>query len=187
VSETSSALALDLQRLCARLENGEADGSAFLEQCTRLVATAVGCTRAGVWVFRDTARGRTLHCLALYDGVMDRMTSVEDEAGVHVLTYFQTLEHVGYVMAADAQTHFATSGFFDDRLQPNGVRSMMAAGFSVNGRLFGAFTCSQVHSRMEWSRSQLDVLRQIGHRASLAIASYEARTALDTRPARLLA
>jgi GAF domain-containing protein len=176
-----------IQRLCASLENGEVDKPAFLEQCTRLVAAGVGCSRAGVWVFRDTVRGRTLHCLALYDGSMNRMTRVDDEAGSNVLTYFRTLEHVGYVMAADAQTHFATSGFFGDRLQPNGVCSMMAAGFSVNGQLFGAFTCSQVGCRMEWSRSQLDVLRQIGHRASLAIASYEARTALDTRPATLSA
>jgi GAF domain-containing protein len=181
----SMAVDRDVQRMCARLENGEVDGPAFLEQCTRVVAATVGCSRAGVWVFRDTVRGRTLHCLALYDGVADRMTSVEDEAGLHVLTYFQTLEQVGYVMAVDAQTHFATSGFFNDRLQPNGVRSMLAAGFSVNGRLFGAFTCTQVGRPMEWSRSQLDVLRQIGHRASLALASHETRTALDTRPAAL--
>lgn len=187
MSEASAAVTVSIQRLCASLENGEINRAAFLEQCTRLVTTSVGCSRAGVWVFRDTARGRTLHCLALHDGVMDRMTRVEDEAGLHVLTYFQTLEHVGYLMAADAQTHFATSGFFGDRLQPNGVCSMMAAGFSVNGQLFGAFTCTQVGCRMEWTRSQLDVLRQIGHRASLAIASYEARTALDTRPATLLA
>jgi len=187
VSELSSAMTLDLQRLCARLENGESDGPAFLEACTRLTVVAVGCSRAGVWVFRDTDRGRILRCLGLYDGVSNRMTCVEDEAGIHVQTYFQTLEQLGHVMAADAQTHFATSGFFNDRLHPNGVQSMMAAAFSVNGRLFGAFTCSQVGKRMEWSRAQLDVLRQIGHRASLAIASYEARTALDTRPSRLLA
>jgi len=137
-------------------------------------------------VFRDTERGRTLHCLAMFDSNANRMTFVDDEAGPHVLTYFQTLDQVGYVMAADAQTHFATAGFFNDRFKPNGVCSMMAASFSVNGRLFGAFTCTQVNSRIEWNRSQLQALRHIGHRASLALASHEARTALDTRPTLLL-
>jgi GAF domain-containing protein len=180
-------VALKTQRLCAKLENGEVDGTRFLEQCTQLVVSVVGCSRAGIWVFQDTARGRTLHCLAMYDGVAEHMTMVQDEAGEHVGTYFQTLEQVGYVTAADAQTHFATAGFFADRLKPNGVRSMMAASFAVNGRLFGAFTCTQVGRQVEWSRQQLNALRQIGSRASLALSAYEARTSLDTRPTSLLA
>jgi GAF domain-containing protein len=184
-TETSRTVGLKTQHMCARLENAEVSRAVFLEQCTRLVAATVGCSRAGVWVFRHTADGQELNCLAMYDGVGDRMTTVQDEAGEHVHTYFQTLEQVGYVIAADAQTHFATAGFFSDRLEPRGVRSMMAASFSVNGRLFGAFTCTQVGSPMEWSRPQLNVLRQIGSRASLALATYDARTALDTRPAAL--
>ena len=184
-AEASRTVGLKTQHMCARLENAEVSRPAFLQQCTRLVAASVGCSRAGVWVFRHTARGQELHCLAMYDGVGDRMTAVQDEAGEHVHTYFQTLEQVGYVIAADAQTHFATAGFFSDRLKPRGVRSMMAASFSVNGSLFGAFTCTQVGCAMEWSRPQLNVLRQIGSRASLALATYDARTALDTRPAEL--
>jgi hypothetical protein len=187
VSSVPMTFTLQTQRLCARLENGDIDRTRFLEQCTRLVASVVGCSRAGVWVFQDTTRGRTLHCLAMFDGMTDRMTTVQDEAGEHVGTYFQTLERVGYVTATDAQTHFATAGFFADRLKPSGVRSMMAASFAVNGRLFGAFTCSHVGSQVEWSRLQLHSLRQIGARASLALSAYEARTAMDTRPAPLLA
>ena len=121
----------------------------------------------------------------MYDGVADRMTTVKDETGEQVSTYFQTLEQVGYVIAADAQTHFATAGFFADRLKPRGVRSMMAASFAVNGKLFGACTCTQVGSQVEWSRLQLNTLRQIGARASLALSAYEARTSMDTRPAPL--
>jgi hypothetical protein len=62
---------------------------------------------------------------------------------------------------------------------------MMASSFSVNEGLFGAFTCTQAGCAMEWSRPQLNVLRQIGSRTSLALATYDARTALDTRPAAL--
>lgn len=62
---------------------------------------------------------------------------------------------------------------------------MMAVSFSVNGRLFGAFTCTQMVYAMEWSRPQLNALRQIGSRVSLALATSDTRTALETRPAAL--
>jgi GAF domain-containing protein len=176
---------MEIQRICAAIENGEIDRASFLERCTKLVAAEVGCSRAGIWVFRETVRGRTLHCLALHDRANRAMTTVPDEAGDHVVAYFQALEQVGYVMATDARVHFATAGLFADHLAPNGVESMMAASFSVNGKLYGAFTCSQVGRQMEWDRQQLNVLRQIGSRASLALAAHAARTAMDTRPAAL--
>lgn len=181
-AETSMSAQAEVQHICAALENAEIDRANFLERCTRLVAAVVGCSRAGVWTFRDTAHGRKMQCLALYDGVKNCMTAAPDVAGDHVWAYIQALEQVGYVTAMDARVHFATAGFFIDHLKPNGVQSLMAASFSVNGNLYGAFTCSQVGSQIEWGRAQLNVLRQIGSRASLALAAHAARTALDTRP-----
>ena len=177
-------VAVETQRICAMLEHAEIDQRAFLDRSARLVAEAVGCSRAGIWVFVGTLNGRMMHCLAMYDGVKNRMTTVADHPpGDHVSVYFQTLEKVGYVIATDARTHFATAGFFAEHLQPRGVQSMMAASFSVNGKLYGAFTCAQVGSQIEWARPQLNVLRQIGARVSLALATHAARTAMDTRPA----
>jgi GAF domain-containing protein len=177
---------IETQRLCAMLEHAELDRDTFLNRCARLVAEAIGCSRAGIWIFVDTMNGRILRCLAMYDGIGDRMTSVADQPGDHVGVYFQILEQVGYVIATDASEHFATAGFFAEHLKPNGVQSMMAVSFSVNGKLYGAFTCTQVGVQLEWGRPQLNVLRQIGSRVSLAMATHAARTALDTRPATLL-
>jgi hypothetical protein len=53
----------------------------------------------------------------------------------------------------------------------------------VNGKLYGAFTCTQVGDQIEWARPQLNVLRQIGSRVSLALVTHAARAELDTRPA----
>jgi GAF domain-containing protein len=177
---------IETQRLCAMLEHQEVDRDAFLDRCSRLVAQAIGCSRAGIWVFVDTQNGRFLRCLAMYDGLRNRMTTVSDHSGDHVGVYFQILEQVGYVIATDASEHFATAGFFAEHLKPNGVQSMMAVSFSVNGKVYGAFTCTQVGAQLEWGRPQLNILRQIGSRVSLALASHAARTALDTRPAPLL-
>lgn len=177
-------VAVETQRLCAMLEHAEIDQRTFLDRSARLVAGAVGCSRAGIWVFVGTMKGRLLRCLAMYDGVNDCMTTVADhQPSNSVGVYFQTLEQVGYVVATDARTHFATAGFFAEHLEPRGVQSMMAAGFSVNGKLYGAFTCAQVGRQVEWARPQLNLLRQIGARVSLALATHGARTALDTRPA----
>ena len=175
----------ETQRLCAALENDDIHLTTFLECITRLVAVEVGCSRAGVWVFRDTAAGRTLRCLALHDRSTGGMTTVPDEAGTQVTGYFRELEQIGYLMATDVRNHPATAGLFAARLAPTGIQSMMAASFAVNGKLFGAFTCTHVGSRMEWTRAQLNVLRQIGSRASLALAVHATRVAMDTRPAEL--
>jgi GAF domain-containing protein len=175
----------EIQRICAAMENEEIGRASFLECLCRLVAAEIGCSRVGIWVFRESSSGRILHCLALYDQSKNCMTSVPDVSGEEVVAYFQTLERVGYVMATDARIHFATEGMFAAHLAPNGVHSMMASAFSVNGKLYGAFTCTQVGRQMEWERRQLNALRQIGSRASLALASQAERLVVNTKPAAL--
>lgn len=177
-------LLVEVQRLCADFDHREIKRSEFLDRCTRLVASTIGCSHAGVWVFRGEESERILHCLAMYDATRDRMTQVPDEEGPPVAEYFLALEQTGHVIATDVQQHFATSGFFERFLKTNDVESLLAAAFSINGKLYGAFTCTQVGSAMEWSRQQLTALRTIGSRVSLALANAE-RSPTDTQPALL--
>lgn len=177
-------LLAEVQRLCADFDHHEIRRAQFLERCTRLVASTIGCSRAGVWVFMGQNPALRLHCLALYDALHDRMTQVPDEEGPPVAEYFLALEKTGHVIATDARAHFATAGFFGRLLEGNHVKSLMAAAFSVNGRLYGAFTCTQVGSEKEWSRQDLASLRTIGSRVSLALANAD-RGATDTQPALL--
>ena len=173
-----------VQRVCADFEQREIDLTAFLDRCTRLVTSTVGCSRAGIWVFQGEPSALRLRCLAMYDATRDRMTHVPDEEGPSVADYFMALEQTGHVTATDARTHFATRGFFGQGLDVNNVKSLLAAAVSVNGRLYGAFTCTQVGSEQEWSRQQLASLRLIGSRVSLALANSD-RSATETQPALL--
>jgi GAF domain-containing protein len=157
-----------IQRLCGEFEREEIDRSAFLEQCTRVVCAGIGCSRVGIWIFMETAGGLALRCVAMYDGVTDRMVRVADETQ-DVEAYFRALEAPGYVVAADARSHVATTGFFADRLEARGVRSLLAASFSVNGAVYGAFTCTQVDHPADWTPAQLGALRQIAARTSLGL------------------
>ncbi len=176
--------AVEVRRLCAQVEHRNISVPEFVASCARLIAETVDCSRAGIWVFEESSLGRSLRCLAMHDNVSQRLVRVPDETGDTVSAYFQALERGGHVMAYDARTHPATSGFFAEHLEVNGVRSLMAVSFAVNGTLFGAFTCTQVGSRREWTSAQLSQLRLIASKVSLALADA-VRCAADTLPAPL--
>ena len=169
-----------LQALCSDFDRGELGRARFMEACTRLIAAKIGCSHVGIWLFEDVTDGRALRCLSFYDGAKDRMTRVPDDTSSQVGAYFEALEQVGHVLANDARTHPATAGFFSDGVDANGVRSLMAASFSVNGCLFGAFTCTQTQVT-EWFPAQLAELKRMGACVSLALANAS-RSSQPTLP-----
>jgi GAF domain-containing protein len=172
----------DIQEICSRLDRGEIDRSQFLEAFTREMAVLIGCSRAGVWMFIDTAEGRTLHCMAMYDREHDRMVDAVDMAIADTSLYFEALEQEGAVMAPDARSHPATRGFREGYLLPLDIRSVLDVSFSVNGVMFGIFSCEQVAAPMKWTQRQLQWLRQIGSRASLTLlnaATAQADSTMD--------
>ncbi|MEO8058837.1 MAG: GAF domain-containing protein [Burkholderiales bacterium] len=170
----------DVQALCGQFDRREINAGRFLEECARLLAAAIRCARVGIWLFEDVSDGRALRCLSFYDGIHDRMTLLPNETSLQVGAYFEALEQVGHVLANDARTHPATAGFFSERVSVNGVRSLLAASFSVNGCLFGAFTCTNTRIT-EWSPAQLATLKRMGARVSLALVNAS-RTSQATLP-----
>ena len=171
-----------MQALCGQIDRGEIDTHEFVQRCTRHVTKEIGCSRSGIWIFVDTAEGRVLHCIGMYDATLDSSVEVTDESGPQVSAYFDALTNDGHVLAVDARTHPATAGFFDSKLSGNNVHSLMAASFGVNGKLFGAYTCTQVGRPMAWTPRQLAVLREIGARSSLALCGATAAPILHTLP-----
>ena len=158
-----------IQNICGQLERGEIDNAQFLEQFTRELAERIGCSRAGVWIFVEAAEGRALRCAAMYDASRDKMVTAPDMVGAEVARYFEALTRDGCIVAPDALTHPATSGLDGDYLQRHDVRSLLDVCFSVNGVLFGTFSCEQVGNAVNWTPRQLQLLRKIGSRASLAL------------------
>lgn len=174
---------LVLQALCGQIDRGEIGTEEFVQRCTRHVASQIGCSRAGIWLFVETSEGRVLRCIGMHDATRNRSVAVSDEGGPQVGAYFDALANDGHVLAVDASSHPATAGFFDSKLAANNVHSLMAASFGVNGRLFGAFTCTQVDRPMHWTPRQLAALKAIGARSSLALSG--ATAAPHTMPANL--
>lgn len=173
----------NLQTISGRLERGEIDSAQFLDQFTRYVAAAMGCSRAGVWVFSDTDPGHVLRCLAMYDATLDHMVTVADMVDTDVSVYFDTLLRDGSIIAPDALAHPAMQACRQYLIDLD-VRSSLDVCFSVNGVLFGTFSCEQIGSHMEWSQRQIQRLRKIGSRASLTLM-HAASAPLDTAPGAL--
>ncbi len=159
----------DIQDICSRLDRGEIDRTQFLEAFTREMATLIGCSRAGVWMFIDIVDGQALRCMAMYDRVSDSMVEVTDMATTEAGTYFEALSSDGWVVAPDARSHPATQAFLDSYLLPLDIYSVLDVSFSVNGAMFGIFSCEQVGAPVRWTQRQLQWLRQIGSRASLTL------------------
>ena len=176
--------ASDLQLISGRLERGEIDSAQYLEQLTRFIAALIGCSRAGVRLFIDTSEGQLLRTVALYDSTLDRMVSAPDIADIDTAPYHARLLHDGSVLIANVQGDPAAAGPLQRYAATQQLASLMDMSFSVNGALFGTFTCEQIGAPVDWSQRQLQSLRKIASRASLTLM-HLVSVQLDTAPGAL--
>src|SRR5205814_4310759 len=153
----------------------------FLEQFTRRVAQDVGCSRAAVRMLIHAPEGAALRCLSIFDTVSGQPSKAPDMVADDSSASFEELLHHGYVMAADCRHESATAPFAARYFEPLGVLSLLDVAFSVNGILYGTFSCEQVGSMQAWTPAQLHLLRQIASRASLTLM-HAITSQIDTTP-----
>lgn len=174
----------DLQVISGRLERGEIDSAQYLEQLMRFVAAQIGCSRAGLRLFVETAEGRALRCVAMFATGPDRMVSAADILHPESGHYLDRLQRDGSVVAGQALTDPVTAGALRDYLAGAGVASLMDMSCSVNGVLFGTFNCEQLGTPVDWTQRQLQTLRKIASRASLTLM-HVVNASVDTAPGAL--
>jgi GAF domain-containing protein len=175
---------IEVQRICGLLDREQIGRSEFLALFTRQMALDVGCSRAGVRILLDSAPSRILRCVAMYEPAVERAVSALDIDGDSAPDYFRALVRDGAVMAADARHDPATAGFAVAYLVPMNVYSLLDVNFSVNGLMFGTFSCEQVGEMQQWTPRQLRLLRRIAARASLSLLQAVTAT-VDTTPGAL--
>jgi len=175
---------LDLQEISGRLERGEIDSAQYLDQLMRFVATQIGCPRAGLRLFVDTEQGRTSRCVAMFDASLDRIVSAADILHAADSMYFEQLQRDGSVTVIRASGDPVDSGALGEYLAAGEVIALMDMGFSVNGALFGTFSCEQLGTPVDWTQRQLQALRKIASRATLALM-HVLSMSVDTAPGAL--
>ncbi|HJV59512.1 MAG TPA: GAF domain-containing protein [Albitalea sp.] len=173
-----------LQRICGLLDRGEIDRAQFLARLTRHMAQHIGCSRAAVRMLIDTPRGPALRAIAMHDAAQGTSVSVPDMSSDEPQAYFMALLRDGCVVAVDALHHPATAPFVAEYLRPQDVRSLLDVGFSVNGALYGSFSCEQLAGMQSWTPYQLIQLRQIASRVSLTLM-HAVTSQIDTTPGAL--
>lgn len=170
-----------LQQICGLLDRGEIDRVQFLERLTRHMSESIGCSRAAVRLLVQTEAGPALRCLEMHDTVQGRPVHAPDMMSSDSAPYFDALVHDGAVVANDCRAHAAMRPFVSTYLDPLDVRSVLDVAFSVNGVLYGSFSCEQLGNMQAWTPHQLKHLRQIANRVSLTL--MHAITAhIDTTP-----
>ena len=174
----------ELQVISGRLERGEIDSAQFLEQLMRFLAAQIGSTRTAFRVFVDTEAGRVLRCAAMYDSRADSMVPAVDVLHAENGAYLDRLQSDGCVCAPRVLDDRIAAGPLRDYLESANVVSLMDMSFSVNGVLFGTFSCEQVGTPVDWSQRQLQTLRKIAARASLTLMHVVTAT-VDTAPGAL--
>ena len=172
----------DLQVISGRLERGEIDSAQYLEQLMRFVAQQIDCSRAGLRIFVDTAEGRALRSVAMFDARLDRLVGALDIVHAEGDAYLAQLQRDGSVVVGRARSD--TAGALREYVDATQVGSLMDMSFSVNGVLFGAFSCEQIGAPVEWTQRQLQTLRKIASRASLTLM-HVVNASVDTAPGAL--
>jgi hypothetical protein len=175
---------LDLQEISGRLERGEIDSAQYLDQLMRFVAMQIGCPRAGLRLFIDTEQGRTSRCVAMFDASLDRIVSAADILHAANSAYIEQLQRDGSVTVIRATDDPVDSGALGEYLAASQVVALMDMGFSVNGALFGTFSCEQLGTPLDWTQRQLQALRKIASRATLALM-HVLSMSVDTAPGAL--
>ncbi len=174
----------ELQLISGRLERGEIDSARYFEELLRFVAAQIGCTRAGLRLFVEAPEGRLLRCIAMYDAEHDRMVGAADIEQPDDGPYTAQLRLDGSVVVNDAAIDPGLGGALVAYLRANAVASLMDMSCSVNGGLFGAFSCEQRGAPIEWTQRQQQVLRKIASRASLTLM-HVVNASVDTTPGAL--
>jgi hypothetical protein len=174
----------DLQVISGRLERGEIDGTRYVEQLMRFVADRIGCSRTVLRLFVDTDDGCVLRSAGMFDARLDQMVGSPDLLHGPGSPYLERLQRDGSVCVANARLDPVASGALSDYVRADAIESFMDMSFSVNGVLFGTFSCEQIGAPIDWGQRQLQALRKIASRASLTLM-YLVNASVDTAPGAL--
>ncbi len=140
----------------------------FYRQLTQTITTALGCSRASLWLYSD-ALLQEIIAIDLYDSLKNEhyqgIALHEDDFA----PYFEAMRDDGGIDAPYAAEHPATSCFNELYFEPNDIYSLLDVGIRYNGQLVGVFCCEQVGAAMVWTEQQKLYLEQAGKLITFAL------------------
>ena len=161
----------EIEDLCARLHLDQISREQFVEQCVRIASLSVGMSSAALLIFGVGDSGKSLRCIARYDRRLDAVIAGIGPPHACAGPFMDALVAAGHVLTDDPGTCPSTRDLCRSSPFEAGIRSLIATPFSLNGRLFGAFACTDDDPVTRHSIQHLFLLRRISVRATLAMAA----------------
>ena len=161
----------EIEDLCARLHLDQISREQFVEQCIRIASLSVGMSSAALLIFGASESDRSLRCIARYDRRLDAVIAGSARPHACAGPFMDALVAVGHVLTDDPGTCPSTRDLCHSSPFEAGISSLIATPFSLNGRLFGAFACTDDDPDTRHSIQHLFLLRRISVRATLAMAA----------------
>ncbi|RUO49484.1 sensor domain-containing diguanylate cyclase [Pseudidiomarina donghaiensis] len=125
-----------------------------------------------------------------YEWVNDGISPHKDELQnipAHVMPYFfERMREDGQIVVADARKLPDSTGGFRDELLRENIRSMMAVGMYMEGKLIGFVGCDLVNRQTTWHERDIRQMRLVADMIANTLARHHAEARLQETEAQLL-
>jgi hypothetical protein len=148
-------------KLLGQSEWGEVDTDTFLRELASTMALELGCSRFGVRLAMDTALGRTLKTVVMYDRSRRDTVHVPDIIGDEVDDYLGLVSRCGGLSAQRLADEARLPAIVLDCLGQCDVRSLLETAISLNGMVYGTFSAESVRVEAAWTPHQLELMRRL--------------------------
>jgi PAS domain S-box-containing protein len=171
-----------LQNHKALLSLGKESFSSLREAFNKIAtrsAVQLNIARVSVWYFNE--ENTMITCKSLYfNGTVsnDATTLMAEDYP----NYFRLLNVSGFISAANAMTHPATSDFADTYLKPLGITSLLDTPIFIKGKMIGIVCSEQIGLMRKWTVEDEEFARTIADLCAQEILEFErkqAETALN--------
>ncbi len=153
------------------------DLAAAARRITEMAASTLGVEQAGVWLFVDEAGAS--ECLDQFN-----RSSQAHSRGVRIErkgheAYFDALNGIRTLSAADACADPRTACFAEAYLRPLNIAALLDAGIRVGGVIVGTICIEHVGQTRAWTLEEENFVGSLADLLALAVEAQERRNARD--------
>lgn len=120
-------------------------------------------------------------------GISPHKDELQDIPAQSMPYFFERMREDGQIVVADARKLPTSTGGFRDELLRENIRSMMAVGMYMEGKLIGFVGCDLVSRQTEWHERDIRQMRLVADMIANTLARHKAEARLQETEAQLLA
>lgn len=186
-STTEEGFGLMISVISMQLINSTPDQSQeHIEHALALLGRGGSKDRCYVFEFSDDHSEMS----NTYEWVNNGITPHKDDLQnipAHAMPYFfERMHEDGQIVVDDAQKLPASAGGFRDELLRENIRSMMAVGMYMEGKLIGFVGCDLVNRQTQWHDRDIRHMRLVADMIANTLARHETESRLKQAEAQLL-